>query len=175
MPSAGEQYNPQAALDAERSVGRAVRYQQLGVNPAELAEPPAHKRGNPDPPSPTEAAALLNSAWAEPEWGMFLWLSMVTGSRRGEMIALRWRHVDLDRGVLQVQRSVAQTRDGLVEKGTKTSQARDVALDAQTAEFLRAHRATVESHCAQLGMSRRSDGFVFSPDPDGSRSLLPRS
>jgi len=45
---------------------RAVRYGQLGVNPAELAEPPAFKRGDPDPPSPVEAAALLNAAWAEP-------------------------------------------------------------------------------------------------------------
>jgi hypothetical protein len=42
---------------------RTVRYGQLGVNPAELAEPPAFKRGDPDPPSPAEAAALLNAAW----------------------------------------------------------------------------------------------------------------
>src|SRR5215207_8929791 len=58
---------------------RAVRYRQLGVNPAELAEQPAFKRGSPDPPSSTEAAALLNEAWRDPEWGLFLWLSMVTG------------------------------------------------------------------------------------------------
>ncbi len=46
------------------SFDRAVRYRRLGVNPADLAEPPAFKRGNPDPPSPAEAAALLN----EPGW-----------------------------------------------------------------------------------------------------------
>ena len=91
QPPAGEQHDPQAALDAERVIRSAVRYGQLGVNPAALAEPPAFQRGNPDPPSPTEAAALLNAAWSDPEWGLFLWLSMVTGSRRGETRRCRRR------------------------------------------------------------------------------------
>jgi integrase len=154
---------------------RAVRYGQLGINPVELAEPPAFRRGDPDPPSPAEAAALLNAAWAEPDWGTFLWLSMVTGSRRGEMLALRWTHVDLDRGTVTVQRSLAQTRNGLVEKGTKSSQGRGVSLDDQTVEFLRAHRSRIESRCSALGAPPPIDGFVFSQDPDGTRPLLPRS
>lgn len=135
-----------------------MRYRQLGVNPADLAEPPAFKRGNPDPPSSAEAAALLNAAWADPEWGLFLWLSMVTGSRRGEMVALRWKHIDLDRATLVVQRSVAQTRAGLVEKGTKSSQERQVSLDPQTVEFLRTHRARVVSRCELLGVAPAPDG-----------------
>src|SRR5215207_1834615 len=117
------------------SFDRAVRYRQLGVNPAELAQPPTFHRGNPDPPSPAEAAALLNAAWTDPEWGLFLWLSMVTGSRRGELVALRWREVDLDRGTLTIERSVAQTRLGLLEKTTKSSQDRGIALDPQTVEI----------------------------------------
>jgi integrase len=99
---------------------------------------------------------------------------MVTGSRRGEMVALRWTHVDLDRGTVTVQRSVALTRRGLVEKGTKSSQGRGVSLDDQTVEFLRAHRSRVESRCAALGVRAPIDGFV-SQDPDGTRPLLPRS
>lgn len=55
---------------------RAVRYGQLGVNPAAMAEPPTFERGDPDPPSPAEAAALLNAAWSEPDWETFLWLSI---------------------------------------------------------------------------------------------------
>lgn len=65
---------------------------------------------------------------------MFLWLSMVAGFRRGEMVALRWTHVDFDRGTLTVQRSLAQTRGGLLEKDTKSNQGRGVSLDDQTVE-----------------------------------------
>ncbi|HEX8760148.1 MAG TPA: hypothetical protein VF734_09295, partial [Pseudonocardiaceae bacterium] len=41
----------------------------------------------PDPPSAEEAAALLNAAWVDPEWGLLLWLTMITGPRRGEVSA----------------------------------------------------------------------------------------
>jgi integrase len=35
---------------------------------------------------------------------------MLTGQRRGEISALRWRHVDLDRGVLWVHHSNARRK-----------------------------------------------------------------
>jgi hypothetical protein len=31
-----------------------------------------------------------------------VWLAMVTGTRRGELCALRWKHLDLSAGVLGV-------------------------------------------------------------------------
>ncbi len=52
-----------------------------------MAEAPSPRRTDPDPPSAQEAAALLNEAWTDPEWGLLLWLTMVTGSRRGEVSA----------------------------------------------------------------------------------------
>jgi integrase len=72
----------------------AVRWRHLGVNRAALARAPSPSRPEPDPPSAAEAPALLNAAWADPDWGLLLWLTMVTGLRRGEVSALRWSHVD---------------------------------------------------------------------------------
>ena len=45
---------------------------------------------------------------------------MLSGSRRGEVCALRWHHIDLDRGILWVPRSIAQTKKGLKDKETKS-------------------------------------------------------
>jgi len=84
------------------ALGRAVRWQHLGVNKAAMAVAPSPERTEPDPPNADEAARLLNAAWAEPEWGLLLWLTMLTGPRRGEISALRWRHVDFDRGLLTI-------------------------------------------------------------------------
>jgi hypothetical protein len=36
-----------------------------------------------------EAAALLNAAWVDPEWRLLLWLTMITGPRRGVVSAMR--------------------------------------------------------------------------------------
>ena len=62
----------------------------LGMNKAELAEAPSPAPTERDPPSAEEAAKLLNHAWSDPDWGLLLWLTMLTGSRRGELCALRW-------------------------------------------------------------------------------------
>jgi integrase len=54
---------------------------------------------------------------------------MLTGPRRGEVSALRWHHIDFERGLLTIIRSNAQPKSGLQEKHTKTGQARKIALD----------------------------------------------
>jgi integrase len=43
-------------------------------------------------------------------WPVLLALS--TGMRRGEILALRWKNVDLDRGALRVVESLEQTKGG---------------------------------------------------------------
>jgi integrase len=155
---------------------RAVRWRYLSVNPAELVEAPSPRKTKPDPPSAAEAAALLNDAWQDPEWGLLLWLTMITGFRRGELCSLRWRHLDIARASLWVQRSTAQaTRAGVFEKDTKTETERRISLDPYTLELLAAHRGVIAARCAQLGVTFDHDAFVFSLAPDNGAPLLPRS
>jgi integrase len=156
-----------AALD------RAVRWKYLGINEAAMATPPAFERPEPDPPSAEEIAALLNEAWRDPIWGTFLWLTMVTGCRRGEMCALRWADLDIERAVLTVERSLSETTGSLREKTTKTRQKRRIALDPNTVDLLIAHREQCESECAALSIELDRDAFIFSNSPDGSKPWLP--
>jgi integrase len=143
--------------------------------PAALAIAPSANHTEPDPPSAEEAAAIVGAAWVDPDWGLLLWVVMVTGMRRGEISALRWRHVDLATDTLIVQRANAQPKSGVKEKQTKTRQQRRIAIDPQTAGLLRAHRERWEQRCQLLGSAFRGDMFVFSPAPDGSSPYGPRS
>ncbi|MGW8953273.1 hypothetical protein [Streptomyces sp. NPDC055709] len=80
------------------ALNRGVRWGYVTTNVAALADPPSQPQPNPDPPTPEEAALVLNSAWQQDlDWGTFLFMTMVTGSRRGEMCALRWSDISLDR------------------------------------------------------------------------------
>jgi integrase len=154
------------------ALARAVRWSQIPVNRAQLAEPPSPAATEPDPPTAAEAARLLGEAWAtDPDWGLLLWLTMVTGSRRGEVSALRWHHVDLDAALLTLQRSNAQPKSGLKEKDTKTRQQRRVLMDPQTVALLAAHRKV----CEALGVDLDPAAYLFSPAPDGSTPWPPRS
>lgn len=48
---------------------RAVRWKWVMVSPLGQAEPPAAPKPNPQPPSPEQAARIVNEAWKDPDWG----------------------------------------------------------------------------------------------------------
>jgi integrase len=153
-----------------------VRWRHLGVNKAALAEAPSPAPSEPDPPTAEEAALMLGEAWAsDPDWGLLLWLTMVTGSRRGEVSALRWRHLDLVRGLLRIERSNAHPKAGIREKETKTRQRRRVTLDPQTLDMLAAHRERCRERCAAVGCDLETNAYLFSPAADGSTPWPPRT
>ena len=106
---------------------------------------------------------------------MLVWLAMTTGARRGELCALRWDRVDLDRAVLSIRTSIAQEGSRTWEKDTKTHQQRRIALDATTVDLLRAYRRRCEEDAASLGVRISESGRLFSANPDHSTWLVPSS
>ncbi len=154
---------------------RAVRWGWVASNPIIRAEPPPAPRAKPRPPSPEEAARIVAAAWADPDWGVLVWLAIVTGARRGELCALRWSDVDLSVGVIGVSRSIGQRNRETWEKDTKDHQHRRIALDPETVDVLVEHRRRLKERCAALGIVPDADAYVFSLDPDGSTYLRPNS
>lgn len=154
---------------------RAVRWRWIAMNPIDQAEPPSQPRPNPQPPTAEEAARILGAAWSDPDWGLLVWLTMITGFRRGELCGLRWRHLDLDAGVIQLERSIGQRSGRTWEKGTKTHQQRRLALDPETIALLTSHRERCTARARAVGAALGGDSFVFSGAVDGSTYLKPDS
>jgi integrase len=154
---------------------RAVRWRWLGTNPMEQAEPPAAGRTDPRPPTPEQAARIANEAWTDPDWGMLVWLSLMTGARRGELCALAWDRIDFATSVLTIRSSIAQTGAKTWEKHTKTHQQRRITLDDGTLALLRAYLQRCTEQANVLGFELPSDARIFSQSPDGSTWLKPDS
>jgi integrase/DNA-binding transcriptional regulator YhcF (GntR family) len=155
---------------------RAQRWNWVATNPMTMAEPPAVKPPNPKPPTAQEAAQIIEEAWKDPDWGTLIWLTMVTGQRRGELCAIRWRNLDLDNGILHVERSIGQIGgDVWEEESTKTHADRRIVLDPETVELLSEHRARCESRVRALGLELDPEMFVFSLDPDSRGPRRPES
>jgi integrase len=99
-------------------------------------------------------------------------LTLATGLRRGELLALRWQDVDLEHGIVQVVRSLEQTKTGgLRFKAPKTKRSkRPIVLPTSVIEVLRNHRAAQAEERLLLGLGKselvftRVDGEPIKPD-----------
>lgn len=154
---------------------RAVRWEWIARNPIEFAEAPPQPVPNPRPPTTAEAARILRASWEDPDWGVMVWLTMVTGCRRGELCGLRWSDVDLVSATLTIERSIGQLESRTWEKDTKTHHQRRIALDEESVAALGAYRTRCEATATAAGSDLASGAFVFSPSADGSTYLTPRS
>ncbi|MFI5895413.1 tyrosine-type recombinase/integrase [Actinoplanes sp. NPDC051513] len=86
---------------------KAVRWKWIAANPAELADKPALPHPDPRPPSVADVSRIVTAAWRDPDWGTFVWSAMTLGARRGELCALQWKNVDLDKKVVTLRQGVA--------------------------------------------------------------------
>lgn len=102
-------------------------------------------------------------------------LAVTCGLRRGEILALSWRHLELgdNRRQLAVTESAEQTKDGVRYKEPKSGRARTVALSASTVAELRAHRVRQAEEQLRLGLRPDGNSFVVA-QVDGA-PLQPRS
>lgn len=155
------------------ALAKAVKWRWLSHNPIVSTDPPAPARSNPAPPTPEEAARLLNEAWKDPDWGAFIWTAMTTGARRGELCALQLDDVDLDGKLLRVRAAMKLDRGRLVRSSTKTHQHRRIALDDETVEVLREHVDRLRQRAESLGAPIGPDTYLFTLTPDGSAPLAP--
>ena len=139
-------------------LGQAVKDGLLLRNPADAATPPTAREAKAPEMHPWNAgqlAAFLR--WADGKSQNYaLWhLLAMTGMRRGEALALRWRDVDLDAATVSVRRSAGMVRNAgegaeVHEGDTKSGKPRVVDLDDDAAAVLRAHRKDRGSMALQL-------------------------
>jgi len=139
-------------------LGQAVKDGLLLRNPADAATPPTAKEAAPPEMHPWDAGQLAAFlGWAEGgAQNSALWHTLaMTGMRRGEALALRWRDVDLDAATVSIRRSAGMVRvagEGadVVEGSTKTNKPRVVDLDDGTVTVLRAWKRERGSMALQL-------------------------
>ena len=99
---------------------------------------------------------------------------MVLGARRSELIALKWREVDLGAGEVLIASGVVRViGQPLIDKDTKTHAKRRVAVGAETVELLKAHRARQGQAALAAGATFPPEAYVFARSPDGSAAISP--
>jgi integrase len=150
------------ALDYAVKMGLVVR------NVAKVVEPPRVARVTMQTLSQEEVSRFLDVA-RDTDYYVYFATLLYTGLRRGELLALRWRNLDLNRGKLSVVETAYRLGSGEYRiKEPKTPQSRrTVILPSSLIELFKVYRFDQELLRIQLGISLNADDFVFIR-PDGS-------
>ena len=155
-----------------RILSKALNYGvKMGVvvrNVADAVQPPRVKRVTMNTLSTEEVARFFEAA-KETNYYVYFATLLYTGLRRGELLALRWRNLDLVKATLTVVETAYKLGNGdYIIKEPKTAHSRrTVSLPFSLVKLLKVYRIDQELLRIQLGVSLNADDFVFIR-PDGS-------
>jgi integrase len=142
----------------------AVRDNLLASNPAAKVNRPGVPRVEARCLSIAEVSVLLE-ATKDSRYAPLLRLLVATGLRRGEALALRWRDVDLSRGVLHIRGTLSRVGGQLVISEPKTERSRrDVPLSPATVELLKSVKVNQAAERLKAGSMWVETGHVFTTE-----------
>ena len=156
---------------------QAVKWQLLPRNAAEYVDLPRQKRTEMYAMSKDEVASFLATA-KEDRWGTLFLLAVTTGMRPGEYMGLQWKDVNLDEGMIHVNKSLVRNKSEWRFDEPKTAKSRrTVKLAPTVVKSLRAHRSKQAAERLRAGIRYQDYDLVFATDtgqPLESHNLIKR-
>jgi integrase len=151
-----------------RALRQAVRWQLVARNVASDLELPSVPKSEMVTLTREQARTLLDAAEARPLMHWLVWLGLATGARLGELLALRWADVDLDRGTARIGASRRIVGKRMDVKAPKTDAGvRTVALGTATVAALKRLRAEQAERRLALGGDYDAAADLVICKPDG--------
>jgi integrase len=146
-----------------RVLGHAHKWGLVQQNVAAMVTPPRVAAVELELLTPAQVQTVLEKLRGRSIYPILV-AALATGMRRGELLALRWCDVDLDRAVLRVEQSLEQTKAGLRFKSPKTKFGRRrITLPASAVTTLREHRKAQQEWRLKLGQGKAAaEALVFS-------------
>lgn len=117
-----------------------------------------------------DVPALIDKLQASDRFCVLAMISLFTGMRLGEVLALRWSSVDLDRNIISVREAIEATKAHGIRFKTPKSKAgrRSVSLPDILAEALRDYRKAQLECRLKIGAGRLPDDALLFGDIDGN-------
>jgi integrase len=151
---------------------KAKKLRLITSNPCDFIDPPKVERKEMNALSPAQVGDYL-AAFDGTDIGAAIAIALGSGCRRGELLGLRWRDVDLERGTLRVERSVERVAIRTAKrvryetrfKEPKSRRSRrTIPLPPFAVERLRKHRVDQAQRLLTAGIRPDGDTIVFDRD-----------
>lgn len=145
-----------------QALDQAVRWGLIPTNPARHTRRRRAEPAERTALTPEEQTKVLRALDGHPDEACWR-LALTTGLRIGELLGLRWRDVDLDRGTLQVAQQSQYAGQATHEQRRPKTRAgrRSRRLDAATLAALRRHRQRQNELRLRAGSAWQDRDLVF--------------
>ncbi|MBN2405191.1 MAG: site-specific integrase, partial [Coriobacteriia bacterium] len=154
---------------------KAVKDGLVSSNPVDSIDMPKKKRPELVVMRETDAATLL-SAVEDSEIATLVWTALHTGARLGELLALRWRDLDLVAGTVHIARTLVEGAssgdDWYYFTSPKSGHTRTIELDPETIARLKAHKAANAADRLKIGEAWKKLDLIF-PNVWQQRQVAP--
>jgi integrase len=140
----------------------AVRWNIVARNVCDMIDVPQRAHHEIRPLTIEQAKRLLEAAKGHPLEALF-GLALTTGLRRGEILALKWRDIDIEKRTVQIQRIFTRAPGNrYIEAEPKTKKSRrSVKLTARVVDLLNQHRKRQGEAHAQADSQWTDNDLVF--------------
>ena len=153
--------NPSALLDSD-DLPKVVKPESTVLTEAELRQLLAEAK-KPAPRSQARGYLCAYSAFYPA-----VAFAAFTGARQGEVLAVRWRDVDLAAGEVTIRRSLTDSpRARLMFKLPKNDKPRTICISSQLVAILQSHRAVQQAEKIAFDAAYRDEDLIFAK-PDGT-------
>lgn len=142
---------------------RAVKWGMVARNVADAVDPPKPTRSKGTTWTTEDAMRFLEvNEPIEPRYWIGFYLAIMTGMRKGEILALRWSDIDLENGIAQVTQTLTWIKGNPVFQEPKTDRSRrSVALPSSAIEPLRKHKLLQSKERLQMGQAYMDHDLVI--------------
>ena len=133
---------------------KAVKWQLIDENPCRRTEAPKAAEIEVEALQEEDVAKLLEALQDAPaQYSVITQLALLTGARRGEICALRWSDIDLDAGVISINRTVQNIAGrGTVFTAPKTKRSRRcIKIGPECVQLLREYRQHQKAERFKVG------------------------
>jgi len=141
----------------------AVWQGYIAVNPCDRVRPPSPQKRDKRTLAVAEVEALKEAATGSPYYPI-IYAAVSSGLRRNELLALRWRDVDVESAspTISVARTLYKSKGVIEYRAPKTARSRRcISITHKLAAYLRDYRADRESLNLHLGRLLSLDDLVF--------------
>lgn len=147
---------------------KAVELHMIPFNPCAGVVLPKIESSEVNVYDDTEIKAALNAAKGTDIYLLVL-LGFATGLRRGELGAIKWEHIDLEKGYLNIVENQVSAEGEVITKAPKTAASkRRITISKDFCKLLRQAKEEYEEQKANYGPAFCKDGYVIHKK-DGSR------